>query len=95
MRGPAIVVSMDSRVEEHILSATASLFIDRMPRLLNAHKLLIDLCSVSTLHHWQPSLSASTVEERGHETVVVLLSFELENVSCLFFVNFACLLAYN
>lgn len=73
---------MESRVEEHILSATASLFIDRMLRLLNAHKLLIDLCLrtqtvVSTLHQWQQSLSAPTVEERGHETVVVLLSFQV------------------
>jgi hypothetical protein len=76
-----IILSMESRVEENFLSATASLFIDRILRLLNPHKLIINFClriqtELSNLLQSKPADPDQVdVEERGHETFTLLLSF--------------------
>jgi hypothetical protein len=89
-----IILSMESRVEEHfLLSVTASLFIDRVLRLSNPHKLIINFCLriqtvLSNLLQSKPGdLDQVDVEKRGHKIFIVLLSFHDKNVSCLFFVN--------
>jgi hypothetical protein len=94
-----IILSMESRAEEHFLSVTASLFIDTILQLLNPHKLIINLCLriqtvLSDFSQSQQIPTTSTVEERRHEAYIVL-SFRDKNVSYLFCMNFTCLVCSN